>query len=132
MPLQIELKPNEKMLIGGAVIQNGDHRCELMVLNDVPILREKDIIAESEADTPAKRIYLAVQLMYIDGERLAEYHQLYWGLVKDVVAAAPSALSYVDEMSHCILDGRYYQALKVASRLIQYEKELIDHVSEPA
>lgn len=128
MPLQIELKPGEKMLIGGAVVMNGNSRCELLVLNDVPILREKDILSESEADTPAKRVYLTVQLMYIDGANLANYHQLYWGLVKEMIAAAPSSLPLMDEMSQCILDGRYYQALKVAARLIQYEKELIDHV----
>ena len=128
MPLQIELKPGEKMLIGGAVVMNGGSRCELVVLNDVPILREKDILSESEADSPAKRIYLAVQLMYVDGGNLANYHQLYWGLVKEMVAAAPSSLPFVDEMSQCILDSRYYQAMKAAARLIQYEKELIEHV----
>lgn len=127
MPLQIELKPGEKLLIGGAVVMNGGSRCELLVLNDVPILREKDILSESEADTPAKRVYLAVQLMYVDGANLANYHQLYWGLVKEMLAAAPSSLPFVDEMSQCILDSRYYQALKVAGRLIQYEKELIEH-----
>lgn len=129
MPLQIELRPGEKMLIGGTVIMNGNSRCELLVLNDVPILREKDILTENSADTPAKRIYLTVQLMYVDGPRLTGYHQIYWGLVKDIVAAAPSLLGLVDELSQCILDGRYYQALKVAGRMIQYEKELIDHVS---
>jgi len=128
MPLQIELKPGERMLIGGAVVVNGDHRCELTVLNDVPVLREKDILSDGDADTPGKRVYLAVQLMYVDGAHLAKYHQLYWDLVKEMVKAAPSSLPLVDEMSQCILDNRYYQALKVASRLIQYEKELIDHV----
>lgn len=128
MPLQIELKPREKMLIGGAVVMNGEHRCEFKVLNDVPILREKDIITEQEAVTPCKRVYLAVQLMYIDGGNMAKYHQLYWDLVKEILRAAPSSLPLVDEMSQYILGGQYYQALKVASRLIQYEKELIDNV----
>lgn len=128
MPLQIELKPGEKLLIGGAVVMNGDHRSELVVLNDVPILREKDILTESVANTPAKRVYLAVQLMYVDGGNLAKYHQVYWEMVNEMVRAAPSSLSLIDEMSQCILDNRYYRALKVASRLIEYEKELIEHV----
>ena len=129
MPLQIELKPGEKVLIGGAVIMNGDHRCELLMLNDVPILREKDILSESEAVSPARRIYLSVQLMYIDGANLAKYHRIYWDLVGELLKAAPSVLPLVDDMSQCILDNRFYQALKVAARLIEYEEELISHVS---
>ena len=31
----------------------------------VPILRERDILTPETADTPAKLVYLAVQLMYI-------------------------------------------------------------------
>lgn len=129
MPLQIELKPGEKVLIGGAVIMNGDHRCELLMLNDVPILREKDILSESEAVSPARRIYLSVQLMYIDGANLARYHRIYWDLVGELLKAAPSVLPLVDDMSQCILDNRFYQALKVVARLIEYEEELISHVS---
>ena len=129
MPLQIELKPGEKVLIGGAVIMNGDHRCELLMLNDVPILREKDILSESEAVSPARRIYLSVQLMYIDGANMAKYHRIYWDLVGELLKAAPSVLPLVDDMSQCILDNRFYQALKVAARLIEYEEELISHVS---
>lgn len=127
MPLHIELKPGEKIFMAGAVVENGDARCHLTVLNDVPVLREKDILSESEADTPCKRAYLTVQLMYMDPNNLTRYHQLYWGLVKDILAAAPSTAAYLDELSAQILAGSYYQALKVGRQLIQYEKELMEH-----
>jgi flagellar protein FlbT len=130
MPLHIELKPGEKIFLGGAVIENGETRCQLTVLNDVPVLREKDIISESEADSPCKRAYLAVQLMYMDPVNLAKYHQHYWVLAKEILAAAPSTVGHLDEISGYILDGAYYQALKVGRQLIQYEQELIANAQQ--
>jgi len=132
MPLRLDLKPHEKIFVGGAVLMNGDSRCSLTVLNDVSILREKDILSKSMADTPCKRIYLAIQLMYMEPVNLAHYHQIYWSLVKEVVAAAPSVTELVAKISEDVLAGRYYQALKHTSNLIQYEKELVSNVRESA
>lgn len=132
MPLRLDLKPHEKLFVGGAVLVNGDSRSSFSVLNDVPILREKDILTEAEANTPCKRIYLCIQLMYMDQSRLAHYHQLYWALVREVMAAAPSTAEHIGRISDDVLGGRYYQALKHAADLIKYEKELVAHVSQPA
>lgn len=130
MPLRIELRPHEKLFIGGAVVVNGDNRSTITVLNDVPILREKDILTEQAADSPCKRIYLAVQLMYMDEINLASYHQSYWELVREVLAAAPSTTRLISVISDLVLTGRYYQALRQASGLIEYEKELMVHASQ--
>ena len=64
MPLKVELKPGERILIGDCVITNADQRTRLIIEGEAPILRERDILNFKTADTPAKRIYLAVQLMY--------------------------------------------------------------------
>src|SRR6202035_3862627 len=66
MALKVELKPNERIIIGACVITNTDQRARLLIDGDnIPILREKDILTPDTADTPAKLVYLAVQLMYI-------------------------------------------------------------------
>ncbi len=132
MPLRLDLKPHEKLFVGGAVLVNGDSRSTFSVLNDVPILREKDIMTEAEANTPCKRIYLSIQLMYMEPGRLAHYHQLYWTLVKEVISAAPSTSEMIASISEEVLAGRYYQALKQTTDLIQYEKELVTNASQPA
>lgn len=132
MPLRLDLKPHEKLFVGGAVLVNGDTRSTISVLNDVPILREKDILTEAEANTPCKRIYLCIQLMYMDQTQLAHYHQLYWSLVREVMVAAPSTAERIVGISDDVLAGRYYQALKHATDLIKYEQELVAHVSQPA
>ena len=128
MPLKITLKPHEKMIVGGAVITNGNTKCDLLIENNVPILRQKDIMSEKEADSPGRRIYFAIQLMYVDEGNLEEHHNTYWKLVQDIVKAAPSTLGLIDEISENILSSSYYQALKLARKLIDYEQEVIDRV----
>ena len=126
MALKISLKPHERMIIGGAVVTNGDSRTQLVIENRVPLLREKDILSEREATSPARRIYFVTQLMYVDQENLMTHHQLYWNLVEELVQTAPSVVNLVDQISEHILFGRYYQALKVARQLIEYEEEVMN------
>ena len=128
MALKITLKPHERMVIGGAVVTNGNTKCNLLVENKVPILREKDIMNEKDADSPCRRIYFAIQLMYIDEENLITHHNTYWKLVQDVVKAAPSTLGLIDQISEHILSSRYYQALKLTRKLIAYEQEVLARV----
>lgn len=128
MPLKIALKPKEKLYIGGAVIMNGDNHSGFTVLNSTTILREKDILTEETATSPCRRIYLTVQLMYMDDdENLTEHHKNYWSLVKDVIEAAPSFEGLIADMSELILADNYYKALKLAKKLIERETEAIKH-----
>lgn len=131
MALKITLKPHERMIIGGAVVSNGAAKCDLVIENTVPILREKDILSEKNADTPCKKIYFTVQLMYVDEKNLPEYHTLYWKLVKDVMSAAPSTRPLLEQISEHILSGKYYDALKKTKKLIEYEQEVISRVRKP-
>ena len=61
MALKIVLKPNERMIIGGAVIKNGPAKAEFVIENTVPLLREQDILSEKEADSLAQKIYFTIQ-----------------------------------------------------------------------
>ena len=126
MALRIELKPGERILIGETVLVNGDQRTTFLVEGQAPILREKDILTASRADTPAKRIYLAVQLMYTSRDPRA-HHDVYFSLVRDIVQAAPSTFPYVETINNRILTGDLYKALKEARNLIEYERELLQN-----
>jgi flagellar biosynthesis repressor protein FlbT len=128
MALKISLKPHERLVVGGAVISSGNSKSELIVENSVPVLREKDILREKDADSPCKRIYFAIQLMYVDQENLTEHHRTYWELVRDVSEAAPSRRLVLQEISNNVLNGHYYKALKLARNLIAYEQEAIRNV----
>ena len=126
MALKVELKPNEQIIIGSCVITNTDQRARLLIDGDkIPILREKDIMTPATANTPAKLVYLAVQLMYISPDPQVN-HGAYFNLVRDIVTAAPSAWPVIEGINNNILSGDLYQALKEAKKLIAYEKKLLD------
>jgi flagellar biosynthesis repressor protein FlbT len=126
--LKIELKPGERVMLGECVITNHDQRTRLLVEGSAPILREKDIMTESRADTPAKRIYFAVQLMYISKDPTA-HHELYFKLVRDITQAAPSMWPLIESVNNQILTGELYKALKEVKKLIAYEKELLENAT---
>ena len=129
MALKITLKPQEKMILGGAVISNGNSAgCQLIIENKVPILREKDILSQNDAHTPSQQLYFIIQLMYIDEENLAIHQKNYWSLVNEIVKAAPSTVGWIDQINEEIVSGRYYQALKLVQKLIDYEQEVISRV----
>lgn len=130
MALKLNLKPNERVIIGAAVISNGASSTVLTIENNVPILREKDILTEQEATTYCKRIYLIIQLMYLGEVPNVELAKLYGDLVTELLTAVPSMKDLISSITGYILDGKYYQALKQAQHLIQYEEELLNHVPE--
>jgi len=126
MALKVELKPRERIIIGQVVIRNDEQRTRFFIEGDAPILREKDILTAASADSPAKKIYLAVQLMYLAGDPTYE-HEVFFKLVRDFLTAAPSALEHVHEINNRILSGDLYKALKAARKLIAYEADLIEN-----
>ncbi|WNJ92537.1 flagellar biosynthesis repressor FlbT [Bosea sp. 685] len=128
MALKVELKPNERIIIGQVVIRNDEQRTRFFIDGDAPILREKDILTAASADTPAKKIYLAIQLMYLAQDPTRE-HDIYFELVRDFVQAAPSSLPHIHEINNRILSGDLYKALKAAKKLIAYEAELIENAT---
>jgi flagellar biosynthesis repressor protein FlbT len=126
MALRIELKPGERILIGESVLINSDQRATFLVEGEAPILREKDIMTPDRANTPAKRIYLAVQLMYTS-RNPRTHHEVYFALMRDIVQAAPSTWPYVEGINNRILTGDLYKALKEAKNLVHYEQELLEN-----
>ena len=126
MALKVELKPGERFIIGECLITNSDRRTRLMIEGNMPILRERDILTVKMANTPAKRIYLAIQLMYTARDPRAQ-HETYFTLVRELTQAAPSTWPYVEVINNEILTGNLYKALKEAKKLIAYEQGLLDN-----
>jgi flagellar biosynthesis repressor protein FlbT len=131
MALKVELKPHERIIVGACVITNTDQRARLLIEGDkIPILREKDILTPKTADTPAKLVYLAVQLMYLSPDPMAQ-HPTYFNLVRDILTAMPSGWSFIEEINNCILNGDLYHALKESKKLIAHEEQLRSNAKRP-
>ena len=126
MALKVELKPSERIIVGNAVIRNGEQRARFFIEGDAPILREKDILTPRTAESPAQKIYLAVQLMYLQDD-LSSHNKIYFPLVRDFLTAAPSAMPLIAEINNRILSGDMYKALRSAKKLVAYEQDLMAH-----
>ena len=127
MALVIDLKPQERVIIGDALITNDQNRTRLHIEGDAPILREKDIMREEEADSPCRKIYFMVQLMYLSHEP-SKLHTLYFDQIHAVQSAAPSTATFFMKINEHIMNGYYYKAMKEAKLLIQHEQELMANV----
>ena len=129
MALVIDLKPNEKVIIGNAVITNDKQRTRLKIDGDAPILREKDVMQMDDATSPCKRIYYTIQGMYLStAEKATEMYDDYFVQIREVQEAAPSTEEHFQNINAAILSGHYYKALKAAKDLIAYEEELLSNV----
>ncbi|GFZ76848.1 hypothetical protein GCM10011497_00530 [Elstera cyanobacteriorum] len=131
MPLKMTLKPGERIIVNGAVLENGGGEAHLVFLNDAAFMREKDILAEVDALTPASRIYFALQCLYIFPARRDHYGDLLTELMADYLAAAPSAVDIIERVKQQVSQGEFYHALKTVRALIAHEKERLDNVSAP-
>jgi flagellar biosynthesis repressor protein FlbT len=131
MPLKLSLKPNERIVLNGAVIQNGDRRSTLLLQNRASVLREKDIMQPEEADTPARRIYLPIMLMYLEGEESAEHYNEFAMRMTEFmsVMANPDVLETCVAISRDVMAGEYYKALSKCRKLMDYEAERLGHVT---
>jgi flagellar protein FlbT len=124
MALRVELKPFERIIIGQSLITNSETRTTFLINGEAPILRERDILTAESANTPVKRLYLCVQMMYLEND-IPKYQDLYMGFVKDLLEAVPSFRTPIETASKLILSGSLYNSLKEIRKLIKREGELL-------
>jgi flagellar protein FlbT len=131
MPLKLSLKPGEKFVLNGAVVQNGDRRCALLLQNKASVLREKDIMQAEEAKTPSRRIYFPVMMMYLDQGGSDQYHDEFVQRLSEFMGAVrnPNILTDCVNISRFVMTKEYYKALMLCRKLIEYEDERLGNVA---
>ena len=122
MPLRVELKPFERIVIGETVLINSGTRTSFLVDGEAPILREKDTVTAETANTPAKRLYYCVQMMYLKND-IPRYRASYQGLVKELRDAVPGSRDLIDVVNGHISGGALYKALKEIRKVMKLEEE---------
>ena len=132
MPLKLSLKPGEKFVLNGAVVTNGDKRTSLVLQNKACVLREKDIMQPEDAETPARRIYFPIMMMYLDNEDTESYYNDFALRMTEFMSAISTreALATCIEISRDVMSGAYYRALMQCKKLFEFERERL--VYEPS
>lgn len=125
MPLLIDFKEGDRLIINGAVIENNGAHTRILVHNQAAILRGKEVLSEEESRTPASRAYFALQCAYIFPDRQAEYLKAFDGYLNDYIAACPSAMSISEEIREKLAADQIYKAMKSAQKLIFHENGVL-------
>jgi flagellar protein FlbT len=122
MPLRVELKPFERIVIGETVLINSGTRTSFLVDGEAPILREKDTVTAETANTPAKRLYYCVQMMYLKND-IPRYRASYQALIKELRDAIPGSSDLIDVVNGHISGGALYKALKEIRKVMKLEEK---------
>ena len=125
MPLKLSLKPGERFVLNGAVVQNGDRRGVLVLQNKASVLREKDIMQAEDVSSPGRRIYFPVMMMYLDGEGAEKYYEEFARRLNEFMSVIrnPDVLADCVIVSKFVLAREYYKALMSCRKLIEYEDD---------
>ena len=118
MPLRVELKPFERIVIGESVVINSANRTCFLVDGEAPVLREKDTITAETADTTAKRLYLCVQTMYLKSDP-EPYRRACLGLLDQLAREMPDRRDVIAAISELVSKRQLYKALKYIRKLTE-------------
>ncbi|WP_296169933.1 flagellar biosynthesis repressor FlbT [uncultured Brevundimonas sp.] len=131
MPLKLSLKPGEKFVLNGAVVQNGDRRGVLILQNKASVLREKDIMQLEDVNTPARRVYFPVMMMYLDETSAPKVYDEFVLRLTEFMGATrnPEIQAECVAASRHVMAKEYYKALMSARKLVDYEEGLADVAS---
>jgi flagellar protein FlbT len=131
MALKLTLKPGERFVINGAVVENGDRRSTLTIQNQAAVLRERDIMQPEDATTPMRRIYFAIMMLYLDEENSDRYKQEFAVRLSEFMEAisTPEALRTCVDIIQLVEAKQYYKALLAAKSLYDFEETRLSYVS---
>lgn len=126
--LKLKLGPHERLLINGALIENGKGQVELQVLTpNTAILRLRDALHPGQIDTPTKRVCYMAQLVVAGDlkpdEALPQFEQSVRALKQ--VFADPHCLDALDQAQTAARGGNFYRAMRAVRRLLPYEATLL-------
>lgn len=131
--LVLKLAPKERVLINGAVIENGERRSRLAIMTpNVNILRLRDAIHPEQANTPVKRVcYIAQLVLSGDAEPKTATPQLLSGIEQlSQVLTDDDSRKLLDMATQATLDERFYQALKSLRGLLPREERLMSAIDQ--
>ncbi|WP_116133248.1 flagellar biosynthesis repressor FlbT [Tropicimonas sp. IMCC34043] len=125
--LVLKLGPKERVLINGAVIENGERRSRLSIVTpNANILRLKDAIHPEEVNTPVRRVcYVAQLVLSGDADPEEARRQLLRGIEQlSQVLTDPDSRQRLDLATAAVIETQYYKALKALRGLLPREERL--------
>ncbi len=129
--LVLKLRPGERILINGVVMENGDRRAKLNILTaDANVLRLRDAIHPDEANTPVRRVcYIAQMVLAGEAEPAKGRKQLLSGIEQlSQVFTDRDSREHLTKATESVVNNSFYPALKALRGLLAREQRLMEQV----
>ena len=126
--LVLKLSPKERVLINGAVLENGDRRARVSIMTpNANILRLRDALHPDDVTTPVRRVcYIAQLILSGDAEEGDARSQILRGIEQlSQVFTDPDSRAQLAKATEQMLDGNIYQVLKALRTLLPREERLM-------
>lgn len=123
MPLRITLKPNERLIINGALIRNLDRSSAFIIETQCKFLREGEIIHESDADTPCKKLAVTLQVIHLSEDQ-TDTESLFYLQAIEIMKELPDVAKFISAIQTALSEKNTYKAIKIGKDLINHEREL--------
>ncbi|MEL6838653.1 MAG: flagellar biosynthesis repressor FlbT [Pseudomonadota bacterium] len=126
--LVLKLNPKERVLVNGAVIENGDRRSRLSILTpNANILRLRDAIRPDEVNTPVRRVcYIAQLVLSGDAEQDDARLQILRGIEQlSQVFRDDDSRTHLDVATEAVNRDDFYRTLKALRGLLPREARLL-------
>lgn len=126
--LVLKLAPKERVLINGAVIENGDRRSRLAIMTpNAHILRLRDAIHPEEVNTPVRRVVYIAQLVLSGDVTPDEARmQLLRGIEQLSQALTdPDSRKQLAQATAAVIENQHYNALKALRSLLPREERIL-------
>lgn len=131
MPLKLNLKPGERLVINGAVIRNADRRHVLMVETHSDVIRGKDLLEADAAATPVSKVYYLIQTVLTQA---ATREKLVPVIQRDLATLATvfggDKVAHIFEAANYVSQSDYYKALTELRPVLRHEELLIQRSSQ--
>jgi flagellar protein FlbT len=133
MALRISLRDGEKMIVNGAIMRSVG-RTDICIENAASILRGRDLMTPEEANTPARRLYFACMMAYVEQGEPGDHQDDIIRLVRELMDAvqSPEAKSTCIAFAHKVATSNFYKALGDCRWLINYEAEALQRTQSEA
>ncbi|MFY0682075.1 MAG: flagellar biosynthesis repressor FlbT [Thalassovita sp.] len=126
--LVLKLGPKERVLINGAVVENGDRRSRLCIVTpNANILRLRDAIHPEEATTPVRRVCYSAQLV-LSGDAPPDESRLQ--LLRRIeelsrILTDHDSRKLLSQATDAVIENQFYKCLKSLRALLPREDRLL-------
>lgn len=133
MALRLTLKPNERILINGCVVRNSDRRQLLVIENHADIVREADLLGETEARTPVKEVYFFIQAALLDTSKRKKLVPIIQTKLAQLVPVFHDEVGeHIFEAANHVSQADFYKGMRALRPLMEYEDRLFEMIHEKA